>query len=158
MWSLSASSKNILDESDFFSDQSDSKQEVNYLSPDAINWLKGISISEHAATEMNLPDLSIQEKDREAEALSRVIQLLQIISDYRSLVICFDELDIDKADSNGFTTPEVIAGFIKTLHNSLSLEHCKHFILILSLWLPLTWKFKVQSKHGLPDRVCSLPL
>jgi Cdc6-like AAA superfamily ATPase len=157
LWSLSASSKNILDESDFFSESNDSKHEINYLSPDAINWLKGISISEHAATEMNLPDLSIQEKDREAEALSRVIQLLQIISDYRSLVICFDELDANKADSNGFTTPDVIADFIKTIHNSLSLEHCKNSVLLLSLWLPLTWEYKVVSREGLIDRVCSLP-
>lgn len=149
LWTLSApSQKEVLNHNE-------------YLFPTAVNWLKGIEIPEEDAKIMKLPSRNFTEddKDRESQALNQALQLIRIISDNKSLVICFDELDSINVSQFAFTVPEVIPYFIKTLHNNLDKVSCKNSILLLSLWLPLTWKYKLENHKdsSIQDRVCSLP-
>jgi hypothetical protein len=134
------------------------KKEDDYLLPHARDWLRGDKIREDKAQIMKLPVQNFTEEDRESESHNKALQLIRMISDYTSLVICFDELDSIKAGKFGFTVPEVMTDFIKTLHNNLDKVSCKNSILLLSLWLPLTWKYKVESHRdsSIQDRVCSL--
>jgi hypothetical protein len=134
------------------------KKEDDYLLPYAIDWLRGDSIREDKAQIMKLPVQNFTEENRESESHSKALQLIRIITDYTSLVICFDELDSIKADKFGFTVPEVMSNFIKILHNNLDKISCKNSILLLSLWLPSTWTSKIENNKelGIKDRVCSL--
>jgi hypothetical protein len=134
------------------------KEEDDYLLPHARDWLRGDKIREDKAQIMKLPVQNLTEEDRESESHNKALQLIRIITDYTSLVICFDELDSNKAGKFGFTVPEVMTDFIKTLHNNLDKISCKNSILLLSLWLPLTWRYKVENHKdsSIQDRVCSL--
>lgn len=158
LWTLSASSKPILDESDFLSDSLTSSKSTNYyLAPSATDWLKGIEINEDDARIMKLSNKSFRDEERESEALRRAMQLLRIASEYKSVVICFDELDAIKHNKHATGTSEVISDLIKTLHNGLDKVECRNSILILSLWLKDTFtQFNFLNTSGLIERVCSL--
>jgi hypothetical protein len=134
------------------------KEEDDYLLPHARDWLRGDKIREDKAQIMKLPVQNFTEEDRESESHNKALQLIRIVADYTSLVICFDELDSNKAGKFGFTVPEVMTDFIKTLHNNLDNVSCKNSILLLSLWLPLAWKYKVENHKdsSVRERVCSL--
>jgi len=158
LWTLSASNKPILDESLFLQNNSDSECINHYLSPSAIDWLKGIEIPEEDARIMRLTARSYKDQDREAEALNRTLQLLRIVSEYRSVVICFDELDAARFDTHASRLSAVIANFIKTLHNNIDNVECRNSILLLSLWVPSIWERETSSSSGdgLTERLCSL--
>ena len=158
LWTLSASSKPILDESDFLADSPTSSKSTNYyLAPSATDWLKGIEINEDDARIMKLSNKSFKDEERESEALKRAMQLLRIASEYKSVVICFDELDAIKHNKHATGTADVVADLIKTLHNGLDKVECRNSILILSLWV--SDKFRqtgFHSNYGLIERICSL--
>ncbi len=100
-------------------------------------WLSGLELTQAQAEAMGLPNPKTE--DREAEALKNTRQILEIISDYRVPVICFDELDnVDIAD-NGFTAAQVIASLAKDLYNSL-----KGGVLLLAMY-PDTWNMQIRS-------------
>jgi Cdc6-like AAA superfamily ATPase len=158
LWTLSASSKPILDESDFLTDSPTSSKSTNYyLAPSATDWLKGIEINEDDARIMKLSNKSFKDEERESEALKRAMQVLRIASEYKSVVICFDELDATKYNKHANGTAEVISDLIKTLHNGLDKVEYKNSILILSLWLNDTFRQSdFLTDSGLIERVCSL--
>jgi hypothetical protein len=157
LWTLSVNSE-PLDNLSNTTDEIPSSQNL-YLSPSAIDWLKGIEISADDANIMKLPAKSYNEQDKEAEALCRTLQLLRIIGQYKPVVICFDELDAQKwAVNNAASTVEVITDFIKTLHNGLDQNCCDHSTLILSFWIADLWRKNKESMHlGLKERLCSFP-
>ncbi|MBN3962950.1 hypothetical protein [Nostoc sp. NMS8] len=111
------------------------------LSPAHINyasyWLSGLELAQSQAEEMGLPNP--KSEDREAEALSTVRQILDITSNYRVPVICFDELDIADAADNGFLAAQVIASLVKDLYNSL-----KQGVLLLAMY-PRTWEDQIKA-------------
>ena len=158
LWTLSASSKPILDESDFLADSPTSSKSTNYyLAPSATDWLKGIEINEDDARIMKLSNKSFKDEERESEALRRAMQILRIASEYKSVVICFDELDAIKHNKHAIGTAEVISDLIKTLHNGLDKVECRNSILVLSLWVNDTFrKSDFLTTFGLIERVCSL--
>jgi Cdc6-like AAA superfamily ATPase len=157
LWTLSVNSE-PLDNLSNTTDEIPLSQNL-YLSPSAIDWLKGIEISADDANIMKLPAKSYNEQDKEAEALGRTLQLLRVIGQYKPVVICFDELDAQKWTVNtAASTVEVIIDFIKTLHNSLDQNCCDHSTLILSLWIPDLWRKNKEVMHyGLKERLCSFP-
>ncbi|AFZ57885.1 hypothetical protein H6G54_19020 [Anabaena cylindrica FACHB-243] len=110
-----------------------SKPYVNY----ANYWLSGQKLPEEHAQVMGLPNPKYE--DRESEALSNVRQILDIISDYRIPVICFDELDIADIADNGFTAAQVIANLTKDLYNNLQKS-----VLLLAMY-PDTWNQQIRT-------------
>ncbi|MEH1921575.1 hypothetical protein [Nostoc sp.] len=124
------------------------------LSPAHINyasyWLSGLELAQSQAEEMGLPNP--KSEDREAEALSTVRQILDITSNYRVPVICFDELDIADAADNGFLAAQVIANLVKDLYNSL-----KQGVLLLAMY-PRTWEDQIKAlpeAEAVIDRLAS---
>ncbi|MEH1765525.1 MAG: hypothetical protein V7K76_08620 [Nostoc sp.] len=124
------------------------------LSPVHINyasyWLSGLELAKSQAEEMGLPNP--KSEDREAEALSTVRQILDITSNYRVPVICFDELDIADAADNGFLAAQVIANLVKDLYNSL-----KQGVLLLAMY-PRTWEDQIKAlpeAEAVIDRLAS---
>lgn len=103
----------------------------------ATHWLSGLEITQNQAEAMLLPNP--KREDKEAEALNTTRQILDIISEYRIPVICFDELDIADADENGFTAAQVIANLTKDLYNNL-----ERGVLLLAMY-PKTWRNEIKT-------------
>lgn len=134
------------------------KKEDDYLLPQAIKWLRGQEINGKDAEITKLPVQDFTKKNGESESFNKALQLIRIIADYTSLVICFDELESLKTTEAAFTVSEIIPDFIKTVHNNLDTFISKNAILLLSLWLPDTWEYKVEKskERSIQDRLCSL--
>ena len=103
----------------------------------AIHWLSGGELSQLQAETMGLPNP--KGEDRETDALNNARQILDITSDYRVPVICFDELDIVAVDDNGFTVAQLVASLVKDLYNTL-----KRGAFLLAMYAD-TWSYQVRS-------------
>jgi hypothetical protein len=103
----------------------------------AINWLCGKSLPQSKADAMGLSNPSTQ--DKEAESFTTARQILDLISDYKPIVVCFDELDVPECNDAGFTKAQVAAGLAKDLYNSM-----KRGVLLSSMYAE-TWKDEVKA-------------
>jgi len=103
----------------------------------ATHWLSGWELTQNQAEAMLLPNPKREE--REAESLSTIRQILDITSDYKIPVICFDELDIADADDNGFTAAQVVASLAKDLFNNL-----ERGVFLLAMYED-TWKLQIKA-------------
>ncbi len=103
----------------------------------ANRWLSGLELTQEQADLMGLPNPT--QENRETEALSNVRQILDITSDYKIPVICFDELDIADIADNGFTAAQIIANLVKDLYNNL-----KRGVLLLAMY-PETWNEQIRA-------------
>lgn len=113
-------------------------------------WLSGQELPEETAKIMGLPN--IQSGNKESQALSNIRQILDIISDYRVPVICFDELDIADIADNGFTAAQIIANLVKDLYNNLDKG-----LLLLAMY-PETWRDQITylpQAEAVIDRLVS---
>lgn len=102
----------------------------------AIKWLAGGELPQSRANAMGLSNPSKENKD--AEAFNTVRQILDLISDYKPIVICFDELDVAELNDAGFTKSQVIASLGKDLYNSI-----KRGVLLTAMY-PETWNVQVK--------------
>ena len=113
------------------------------LSPDpgydtfAINWLCGRNLPQLKADAMGLSNPTTQ--DKEAESFNTVRQILDLISDYKPIVVCFDELDVPECSDAGFTKAQVTAGLVKDLYNSIN-----RGVLLTAMYLE-TWSHQIKS-------------
>ncbi|MDM3855879.1 MAG: hypothetical protein PT120_13515 [Aphanizomenon gracile PMC649.10] len=114
-------------------------------------WLSGKELPEAHAQLMGLPNIT--DSDKENQALNNVRQILDIISDYRVPIICFDELDnINQTTDTGFTAAQVIANLSKDLYT-----HIKKCVLLLAMY-PETWNYEIRAlpqAEAVIDRVMS---
>ncbi|HYW17835.1 MAG TPA: hypothetical protein VE956_00740 [Nodularia sp. (in: cyanobacteria)] len=124
------------------------------LSPDHVTyanrWLSGLELIQEDAEAMGLPNR--RKEDREAEALNNIRQILDVVSDYRIPVICFDELDVADIADNGFTAAQVIANLVKDLYNNL-----KRGVLLLAMYED-TWEYQIKilpQAEAVMDRLAS---
>ncbi|WP_414529027.1 hypothetical protein, partial [Nodularia chucula] len=124
------------------------------LSPDHVtyanSWLSGLELTQEDAKAMGLPNR--RKEDRESEALSNIRQILDIVSDYRIPVICFDELDVADIADNGFTAAQIIANLVKDLYNNL-----KRGVFLLAMY-PETWNDQIRAlprAEAVMDRLVS---
>ncbi|MBW4574776.1 MAG: ATP-binding protein [Aphanothece sp. CMT-3BRIN-NPC111] len=118
--------------------------------PHAIKWLSGKSLSEAKSNALELPNPDYEDSDKEAEAFETVCQLLNLISDYNTLIVCFDELDANEVDDAGLTRAQVIASLVKDLFDNINRG------VIVTVMLPDTWKNKIKqfsNASGIPARV-----
>jgi hypothetical protein len=121
----------------------------------AIKWLSGEELAQSNAEALGLPNLSKTSQEREAEALKNIQQILNLVSYYNPVVICFDEIDV-KNNSNdaGLSTELVIADLVKRLHDTLENSELGRGVVILTVMLPDTWRDKLKDMPGgTPDRV-----
>ncbi|MBD1921575.1 AAA family ATPase [Microcoleus sp. FACHB-831] len=101
----------------------------------AINWLAGKELAQFKANELGLPTQN--------QSFDAVLQILDLISEYNQLVICFDELDNPDIDPDtSLTRAQVVAGLIKELFENLKQG------IILSVMMPGVWSNKVKALPG----------
>lgn len=110
-----------------------SSQYIHY----ATNWLAGKNLPQSKADKMGLPSSS--EEEQEAESFDRIRQIIDLIGNYTTLVICFDELDYPDCNDAGFTRAQVVAGLGKDLYNSVNRA------VLLAAMYPETWMHQVQT-------------
>ncbi|MEC4983033.1 MAG: hypothetical protein SAJ37_05570 [Oscillatoria sp. PMC 1068.18] len=116
--------------------------------PYAYKWLSGKSIPQSKANKMDLPNDS--DEDKEAESFDTTCQLLDLISDYNPLVICFDQLEGTEVSDGGYTKAQVIATFAMDLYNSM-----KRGIILTALY-PDIWVSQIRaipSAEAVIDRI-----
>lgn len=108
----------------------------------AVSWLAGQEIAQFKANELGLPTQS--------QSFDAVLQILDLISEYNTLVICFDELDSHEIDPDtALTKAQVVAVLIKELFENLKRG------VILSVMIPAVWNHKVKPMPGLSWRKVS---
>ncbi|MDF5735526.1 MULTISPECIES: hypothetical protein [unclassified Nostoc] len=102
-----------------------------------------------------MPNPNKTNQDREAEALRNIQQILNLVSFYNPVVICFDEIDvINNSTDDGFPTASIIANFVKILHDTLENSELSQGVVILTVMLSETWRDNVNSMPGgTPDRI-----
>jgi hypothetical protein len=116
----------------------------------AVNWLSGKSLAQIKADAMGLPNPT-KELD-EASSSYAIHQLLDLIGEYKTLVICFDELDgVGGADEDSpFTRAMVAASLIKDIYNLT--KKC----VFLTVMYPQTWRDQIKSMpqaEAVTDRI-----
>ncbi len=115
----------------------------------AINWLAGQELPQSRADALGLANSSPQ--DREAQAFSTVRQILDLISDYKPIVICFDELEnILMCNDAGFTASQVTAILAKDLYDKIKRG------VFLTAMFPQTWTDQIRAlreAESVTDRI-----
>jgi hypothetical protein len=104
-----------------------SDEEAAYAS----NWLGGKELAQYKANDLRLPTQN--------QSFDTVLQILNVISEYNSLAICFDEMDLADFNDAGLRKAQVIANLVKEL-----VENLKRGV-ILSVMMPGVWKNEVQA-------------
>ena len=123
--------------------------------PFAIKWLSGQDLAQFKAEQLGLPNPNKTYQDREAEALNTIRQILNLVSNYNPVLICFDEIDVlnDCGDA-GFTTPQMIADLVKRLFDTIHQSELSQGVVILTVMMPDTWTLGIKSlQGGITDRV-----
>jgi hypothetical protein len=102
----------------------------------AIKWLEGQELAQYKSNELELPT--------QRQSFEAVLQILDLISEYQELVICFDELDTPDAydDISGLHISQIVAGLIKDLLQNLSRG------LIISVMMPAQWSNRIKQLPG----------
>lgn len=98
---------------------------------DAFNWLAGKELAQFKANELRLPN--------QRQSFDTVLQILNLISEYNELVVCFDELDYPEVNDAGLHKSQVVAGLVKELFENLNRG------VILTVMMPGTWTEKVMQ-------------
>lgn len=93
----------------------------------AINWLAGRELAQKQADVMGLPNN--HEENKESQSFQTACQILDLIGDYRTLVIGFDELESVNCNDAGFTRAQAIAFLAKDLYSKI-----KRGVLMLAMY------------------------
>ncbi|MEH2418858.1 hypothetical protein [Nostoc sp.] len=124
------------------------------LSPDpayelfAISWLAGKSLPQSKADAMGLANVSAD--DKEAESFTTARQIINLIGDYKPIVVCFDEMETDHCNEMGYTGRQVTAIFAKDLCDKI-----KRGVLLTSIF-PDQWINEVKrlgNADSVVDRI-----
>jgi AAA ATPase domain len=100
----------------------------------ATNWLAGKELAQYKANELKLPT--------QKQSFDAVLQILELISNYNQLVVCFDELDLEEFNDSGLHKSQIVAGLVKELFENL------HRGVILTVMMPGTWSERVKQLPG----------
>ena len=121
----------------------------------AVKWLAGEQLEAQDAIDLRLPPNYKTEKETNASALSTIVRLISLIGTYKSVLICFDELDTIAIDSDGYPTAFVILDLVKKLFDSLSQSEKAKGIVILTVLLPDLWRQVEQMKFASAEKISS---
>lgn len=119
----------------------------------AVKWLAGEQLEAQDAIDLRLPPNNKTEEESNASALPMMAKLVSLIGEYKSVVVCFDELDTIATDDNGFTTAFVILDLVKKLFGSVSQSKKAKGIVTLTVLLPNLWKQVAQTRDASAEKI-----
>lgn len=112
----------------------------------AVKWLAGEELNAEDALDLRLSTNDNQDPDAcEAKALNFISKVISLIGEYKTVVICFDELDTVQEDSLGFTVFQVVIDLVKRLFDSIEQSDSAEGVLIATFLLPKEWRFLIQD-------------
>ena len=112
----------------------------------AVKWLAGEELNAEDALDLRLSANDDQEDNtREAKALNFISKVISLIGEYKTVIICFDELDAVRENSLGFPLVQVVLDLIKRLFDSIVQSDQSQGILIATFLLPRDWHFLSQD-------------
>jgi hypothetical protein len=119
----------------------------------AVKWLAGEQLEAQDAIDLRLPPNQKNEEEANASAPTAIAKLLSLIGEYKSVVVCFDELDTIAADANGFTTAFVILDLVKRLFDSVSQSQKAKGIVMLTVLIPDLWRQVAQVRSASSEKI-----
>jgi hypothetical protein len=116
--------------------------------PYAINWLAGNNLPQSRSDKLDLPNSN--QEDRSFESFENTCAILSLISQYKSVVICFDQLEGVEISDTGFTKAQIAAMFGMDLYNNI-----RRGVLITALYRDIwTQQIKVlPCAEAVVDRI-----
>lgn len=121
----------------------------------AVKWLAGEQLGVKDAADLGLPVQDKSESEKDASAINRVSKILLLVNEYKSIVICFDELDTLAANSDGHTTEMVILDLVKRLFDSVRQSHNGKGIILLTVLIPDVWRFINSTTSYSKEKITS---
>lgn len=110
----------------------------------ATKWLAGEQLSTEDADYLRLPN-NKSEESTNSSALTTISNLISLIGEYKTVVICFDELDTPIFDEEGHKAPYHIVNLVKRLFNSVRQSKEGKGVVFLTSALPNAWNYLKQS-------------
>lgn len=112
----------------------------------AVKWLAGEQLSVEDAADLRLPPNNKGEGEANASAPTTIAKLISLIGEYKTVVICFDELDTAAIDEDGRPAPYIILDLVKRLFDSVRQSEQAKGVVILTAVLPNAWRqVKMQA-------------
>ncbi|MEL6134712.1 MAG: hypothetical protein AAFR59_15225, partial [Bacteroidota bacterium] len=105
--------------------------------PYVVNWLGGEELAQYKSNELRLPS--------QGKSFDTTLRILEVISYFYELVVCFDELDYEDFNDQGLHRSQVVAGLIREVFENLRRG------LILTSMMPGTWNGRVKQ---LAEGIC----
>jgi Cdc6-like AAA superfamily ATPase len=121
--------------------------------PLAVKWLAGEQLGTQDAADLRLPPNQRSEGEADASALTTISKLISSISEYKTVVICFDELDSSAIDEDGRPAPYIILNLVKRLFDSLQQSERAKGVVILTAVLPNAWRQMKQNLQTSMERI-----
>ncbi len=115
----------------------------NAQAPFAIKWLAGRSLGQWKADELGLPNHA--HEPAESAAWETVVHVLQLISEYYPLLICFDDLDAGESGESGLKRERIVASIVKRLWDSLQMASLGCGVVLAIAMSPATWREKIKT-------------
>ncbi len=111
----------------------------------AVKWLAGEQLGEQDANDLRLPANNKSEGEANASAPTTVTKLISLIAEYKTAVVCFDELDTSAIDEDGRNAPYLIVNLVKRLFDSVQQSNKAKGVVILTSVLPNAWNQMKQN-------------
>ena len=121
--------------------------------PLAVKWLAGEQLSTEDASELRLPSNSKSEGEANASAPTAVSKLISLISEYKTVVVCFDELDTSAIDEDGRPAPYIILDLVRRLFDLVQQSERAKGVVILTAVLPNAWRQMKQNFQVSLERI-----
>ena len=119
----------------------------------AVKWLAGEQLEAQDAIDLRLPPNNKTEEEVNASALTVTAKLLSLLGEYKSVVVCFDELDTIAADKNGYPAAFVMLDLVKRLSDSVSQSTDAKGVLMLTVMIPNTWLHVEQQNAAASEKI-----
>jgi len=121
----------------------------------AVKWLAGEELDVQDAADFRLPPQNKSESEKDASALTHVSKILSLISEYKIVSICFDELDTSACNQAGLTTEIVILDLVKRLFDSIGSSADGKGIVLLTVVLPDSWRAVSRTRQSSSEKISS---
>ncbi|MFM6395394.1 hypothetical protein, partial [Planktothrix sp.] len=113
----------------------------------AVEWLAGNPLDSETAQGMGLPSYTNQDlTEKNSAAFCNLLKILSLVSQYKTVVICFDEFD-EKVLETGQTNAQLITEFIKDLYDNLEQSNSSQGVSIISLMFESIWRGQIKSYY-----------
>jgi hypothetical protein len=121
----------------------------------AVKWLAGEQLDTQDAADLRLPTQDKSESERDALAITAVSKIFSLVSEYKSILICFDELDTIAVNSDGLVTEIVVLDLVKKLFDLIEQSQQSEGVVLLTAVLNHRWEHVTKRTNASADKIAS---